>query len=130
ADGYLGLAYTRQRSEYGLPGHAHEFEDCHPHGASLHCGGHGHDHDDGDDHGEEDHDHDHDHDHEEVPYIKLRSERFDLRGEYRDPLPGIERVRLRASYTDYEHDEIEDGQVGTTFRNKAHDFRFELTHKP
>src|SRR3546814_7197575 len=25
--GYLGAAYTRQRSRYGLPGHGHEYED-------------------------------------------------------------------------------------------------------
>lgn len=119
--GYLGVAYTRQRSEYGLPGHAHEYEDCHPHGSSLHCRGHGHD--------DDDHDHDHEHDHDEVPFVKLRSERFDIRSEYRDPLPGFEKVRLRMSFTDYEHDEIEADEVATTFKNKAHDIRFELAHK-
>lgn len=121
--GYLGFAYTRQRSEYGLPGHNHEYEGCHPHGSSLHCSGHG-------DEGEDD-EHDHDHDeHEEVPFVKLRSDRFDIRSEYRDPLPGIEKVRLRMAFTSYRHDEVEDDVVGTTFRNKAHDIRFELTHKP
>ena len=124
-DGYLGVAYTRQRSEYGLPGHSHDYEDCHPHGTHLHCGGHGHD-----DHDHDDHDHGHDHDHDDVPFVKLRSERFDIRSEYRDPLPGFERVRFRMSFTDYAHDEIEHGEIGTTFRNKAHDLRFELTHKP
>lgn len=125
-DGYLGIAYTRQRSEYGLPGHSHEYESCHPHGSSLHCGGHGHD--DGDhDHG---HDHGHEHEHEDMPYVKLRSDRFDIRGEYRNPLPGIERARLRMSFTDYEHDELEHGEVATTFKNKAHDLRFEFAHTP
>lgn len=119
-NGYLGLAYTRQRSEYGLPGHAHEYEDCHPHGTSLHCGGHGHD--DGD------HDHGEEHDHEEVPFVKLRSERFDVRGEVRDPLPGIEKVRFRSSFTDYEHDEVEHEEIATTFRNEAQDIRLEVTH--
>lgn len=121
-NGYLGAAYTRQRSEYGLPGHAHEYESCHPHGSSLHCGGH--------DPGEDDHDHDHEHEHEEVPFVKLRSERFDIRSDYRDPIPGFERVRFRMSFTDYEHDEVEGDEVATTFKNKAHDIRFELTHKP
>ena len=121
--GYLGFAYTRQRSEYGLPGHNHEYESCHPHGSSLHCGGH----DDADD--------DHDHEageHEAVPIVKLRSERFDIRNEFNDPLPGIEKMRFRMSFTDYEHDEIEqeEGAVPTTFKNKAHDIRLELTHKP
>ncbi len=125
--GYLGMAYTRQRSEYGLPGHSHEYEDCHPHGSSLHCGGHGHDdEEEGHDH---DHEHEHEHEHEEVPFVKLRSERFDIRGEYRDPLPGFEKVRFRMSFTDYEHDEIEEEEVATTFKNKAHDIRLELAHK-
>lgn len=121
--GYLGVAYTEQHSEYGLPGHSHEYEDCHPHGSSLHCGGHDHSHD---------HDHDHDHDEEEhdVPYVKLRSERFDIRSDYEDPLPGFERVRFRMSFTDYVHQEIEHEEVATTFRNKANDIRFELAHKP
>ena len=127
-DGYLGVAYTHQRSEYGLPGHSHDYESCHPHGSSLHCGSHDHG-EDGHDH-EEGHDHDHDHGHEEVPFVKLRSERFDIRSEYRNPLPGFEKVRFRLSFTDYAHDEIEGDMVATTFRNNAHDLRFELTHKP
>ena len=124
--GYLGVAYTRQRAEYGLPGHNHEYEGCHPHGTHLHCGGHGHDHD----HGGDDHDHDHGEDDGAIPFVKLRSERFDIRSEYRDPLPGFERVRFRMAFTDYAHDEIEHGEVATTFKNKAHDLRLELTHKP
>lgn len=123
--GYLGLAYTRQRSEYGLPGHSHEYESCHPHGGSLHCGGHEDDHSDG-----HDHDHDDDHGHGEVPFVKLRSERFDIRSEYSDPLPGFEKLNFRLSFTDYAHDEIEHGEIATTFVNKAHDVRFQLTHKP
>ncbi|GLK46447.1 MULTISPECIES: TonB-dependent receptor domain-containing protein [Novosphingobium] len=126
--GYIGAAYTRQASEYGLPGHSHDYEDCHPHGASLHCGGHDDhaDHDDG-------HDHDHDHDeegHDEVPYVRLRSERIDIRSDYEEPLPGFERVRFRAGMTTYRHEELEHDEVATTFRNKAHDVRLELTHKP
>jgi iron complex outermembrane recepter protein len=127
-DGYLGVAYTRQRSEYGLPGHSHDYEDCHPHGTHLHCGGHDHE-EDGHDHGDE-HADEHDHDHDEVPFVKLRSNRFDIRSDYRDPLPGFEKVRFRLSFTDYEHDELEHEEVATTFRNKAYDLRFELTHKP
>ncbi len=127
SNGYLGVAYTKQRSTYGLPGHSHEYEDCHPHGTHLHCGGHDHEHDDEDE--GEDHDHEHDHDHG-VPFVKLRSERFDIRGELRDPLPAIEKVRLRLAFTDYAHDEIEEDEVATTFANKAHDLRFEVTHAP
>lgn len=134
--GFLGLAFTRQTSRYGLPGHDHSYEGCHTHGNSLHCPGgddHGHDHgadsDHDDDHDGDDHDHDHAHEHS-VPYVDLRSERWDLRGEYRDPLPGLAKVRLRAGITNYRHDEVEDGAIATTFRNKARDGRIEFEHHP
>src|SRR3546814_6920949 len=38
--GYLGAAYTRQDSEYGLSGHSHEGGVCHLHGLALHCESH------------------------------------------------------------------------------------------
>jgi iron complex outermembrane receptor protein len=78
--GYLGAAHTRQTAKYGLPGHNHSFEGCHTHGNHLHCGAHA---------GEDDgHDHE-DHDHGDVPVVDLRSERFDVRGELRNPFAGF-----------------------------------------
>ena len=121
-NGYLGAAFTQQKSNYGLAGHSEEFASCHPHGTSLHCGGHGHH-----DHGDDDHDHDHDHDHA-APEVRLLSQRVDVRGELRNPLQGIERIRLRAGYTDYEHKEVEEGSVLTTFSNKGYDGRLEVQH--
>lgn len=121
AEGYLGLAYTERRSRYGLPGHSHDYESCHPHGSSLHCGGH--------DHGGDSHDHDHDHG-AGVPEVDLLSRRLDVRGEWNDPLAGIERIRLRGGYTDYRHDEIDDGVPATTFLNKGYDVRTEIRHAP
>lgn len=119
--GYLGLAYSYRDDDYGLPGHSHEYESCHPHGSSLHCGSHapGHDHD---------HDHDHDHEHGAPPKIDLMSRRFDLRGELEDPFPGFNRLRLRAAHTDYRHHEMDEDEIGTTFRNKGHEERLELEH--
>lgn len=127
--GYVGLAFTHLESKYGLPGHNHEYEGCHPHGTHLHCGGHD-DHDNDHDHEEAGHDHDHDHEHGGVPYVKLRSNRLDLRAEYQDPFAGFEKIRVRGGLTDYQHDEIEGGQVGTRFKNKGYDLRVELQHKP
>jgi iron complex outermembrane receptor protein len=97
-NGYLGLAYLYRDDGYGLPGHNHEYEECHPHGSALHCESH---------EGEEDeHEHDEEHEHEAIPQIALLSKRLDLRGEIRNPFSGVERVRLRASDTDYRHDEM------------------------
>lgn len=147
--GYLGVAYSRLRSQYGLPGHSHEYEECHPHGNTLHCGSdagsgvgsgagpgtgsspgtvppgcHRHGttlHCPGSNgHGEDSH----------SARVDLRSDRWDLRGQWRDLAPGISRVRLAAGLTDYRHDEIEHGTIGTTFANRAHDARLELEHQP
>ena len=121
--GYLGAAYTRQTANYGLPGHNHSFEGCHTHGDHLHCGAHA---DDGEGDG-------HDHaaaDPGDVPVVDLRSERLDLRGELRNPFAGFSALRLRAGVTDYQHDEVEDGAISTTFKNKAYDTRVELQHEP
>ena len=127
-DGYLGVAYTRQQAQYGLPGHSHDFEGCHLHGLHLHCGSHGdHGHDDHDDHDGHDHDHDHDHG---VPNVDMTSHRWDVRGEWRTPWQGVEALRLNASHTRYGHDEIEGDEVSTSFRNRAHDLRLELQHAP
>ena len=119
--GCIGLAFTHLESKYGLPGHNHEYEGCHPHGTHLHCGGH--------DHGDEDgHDHDHGAEGGGLPYVKLRSNRTDLRAEYLDPFAGIEKIRLRGGLTDYQHQEIEGGEVGTTFKNRGYDLRLEAQH--
>lgn len=121
-NGYLGIAYTHRNDDYGVPGHSHEYESCHPHGTTLHCG----------EEDEEDHDHDHDHGHadEDPPRVALHSNRFDLRGEFRHPLALVERIRLRASHTDYRHDELEEDEVSTSFRNSGFEGRIEIQHVP
>ncbi len=120
--GYIGAAYSYREDDYGLPGHSHEYEDCHPHGSTLHCGGHDHGHD---------HDHDHEHEHgEHAATAHMRSDRLDVRGELRDPFAGFSNLRFRGGYTDYRHDERDDGVVGTTFTNRGYDGRLELRHKP
>lgn len=117
--GYLGLAFSEQRNRYGLLAHEHA-EGCHGDYAGWHC----HDHDHG-------HDHDHDHDHEHAtPYIVMEQQRWDLRGELNDPLPGFDRAKLRVGHTRYQHDEKEGDEVGTHFENDATEGRLELTHKP
>lgn len=119
--GFIGLAYSYRDDGYGIPGHSHEYEGCHPHGSSLHCGSH--------DGGGDDHDHDHDHEHEVVPEIALLSKRFDLRGELAEPFAGVERIRLRASHTDYRHHELEEREIATTFLNEGYEARVELQHR-
>lgn len=118
--GYIGLAYTYRKDEYGIPGHGEEYRNCLSQGSTLDCG----DHEDNDD------EHDEHDEHDETPYIDLTSKRFDLRGEYEDPMSGINKVRFRASRTDYEHFEIEGDEVESAFFNEGYETRVELDHKP
>ena len=123
--GFTGISYSNRQDQYGLPGHSHEYESCHLHGLSLHCGEHDHDEE------EHDHeDHDHDHAHEVGPWIDLKSERYDVRTELDDPFSGFKKLRAQASYTDYQHDEIEEDTISTRFKNKGYDGRLELVHNP
>ena len=116
--GYIGAAYSRLESDYGLPGHSHRNGVCHTHGLDLHCAAHG-----GfdDPFGSPD---------SHTAYIKLRSDRVDLRADYHDLLPGFSGTRLRLSYTDYAHDEIDGALLFTRYTNEVWDGRFELTHQP
>jgi len=124
--GYIGAAYSYREDDYGLPGHSHEYEDCHPHGSTLHCGGHGHGHDE-----EDDHDHDHGHEHgEHAATAHLRSKRLDVRGELKNPFAGFSNLRFRAGHTDYRHSERDGDELGTTFTNRGYDGRLELQHQP
>lgn len=117
--GYIGASYTRQDSEYGLPGHSHINALCHTHGLDLHCAAHGpydnpfYDIDDS-----------------HTASINLRNERIDVRGDFTDLLPGFSHIRLRGSYTDYVHDEIDGPALFSRYTNEVYDARIELTHKP
>lgn len=116
--GYIGAAFTRIRSDYGLPGHSHLNGVCHTHGLDLHCAAHGgYD----DPFGSPD---------SHTAYIKLRSDRVDVRADYRDLLPGFSHTRLRLSRTDYGHDEVDGAMLFTRYTNKVSDGRIELTHRP
>jgi iron complex outermembrane recepter protein len=117
--GYIGVAYSYRDDNYGIPGHSEEYASCHPHGIELHCGGH-------DDH--EDHDHDHNHEHG-MPIVDLESRRVDVRGEYLNPLPGFNKVRFRASNTEYEHFELEENEVSAAFSNDGYELRVEFDHE-
>ncbi|HCP76379.1 MAG TPA: TonB-dependent receptor, partial [Pusillimonas sp.] len=128
-NGYTGLSFSQINSRYGLPGHNHSYGDCHPHGSSLHCGGHDDHEGDHEEEGHDDHDHD-ESDDSDTPVTRLKSQRIDARGEYTDPLPGLTRLSWRAGFAKYRHDEMEHGEIASTFRNRAYDARLELAHAP
>lgn len=111
--GYVGGSYQRQSSEYGLPFHVHS--ECSPDSNnpnSLSCAG----------------EHDHDHDHGEAPYVDLTSDVYQLYAERQIPMIGVDNINAKISYTDYRHDEIDEGVAGTTFKNRAISARTQATH--
>ncbi len=60
--------------------------------------------------------------------IKMKQERADIAFGLKD-LDWIRSIRLKNSYSDYEHKEMEGGQVGTTFTNRGNETRLELAHE-
>ena len=120
--GFVGLSYSNRQDKYGLPGHSHEYHDCHPHGNKLHCGSH-------DPAPQPDPHDEHEHAHG-GPWIDLESHRYDLRTELDQPFAGFDKLRAHASFTDYEHDELEENKVISNFKSKGYDARLELVHKP
>ncbi|MCJ8512407.1 zinc piracy TonB-dependent receptor ZnuD [Acinetobacter lwoffii] len=114
--GFVGLSYSNRQDQYGLPGHSHEYHGCEIHGDHFHCPKPGED----------------EHDHEETagPWVDLKSERYDVRTELEQPFAGFEKLRAHASFTDYEHDELEENAVISNFKSKGYDARLELVHVP
>lgn len=63
--------------------------------------------------------------------IDMEQDRYDFAGEAVDALPGVSRLRLRATWNDYLHREIEaGGEVGTEFDQRAMELRLTAEHAP
>ena len=62
--------------------------------------------------------------------IDMHTDRFRIEGDLNSPIEGIRAIRMRGVYSDYEHDEIADGETGQTFRNKEFEGRVEILHEP
>jgi len=62
--------------------------------------------------------------------IRMQQEHYAFASEIRNLAGPFTSVKLDAGYTDYEHREIEGGEVGTTFKNKGYEARVEARHQP
>ena len=111
-NGYLGFSYGEMNREYGVPGHAH--------GA----------HEDDDHEGEEHEEHE---EHEESEatdvYADMEQKRYQLLTELNFEHSFIQRLQGKLAYTDYQHQEIENGEVGTRFDNESLEGRLDLYHQ-
>lgn len=66
----------------------------------------------------------------EAPRIDVRQTRADARAELAVGSGLVESVRFRAGYSDYRHDELEEGgAIGTTFLTKGEEARLELVQR-
>lgn len=103
----IGVSVSRFQSDYGVPsrpGAEHHHEEGEPEGA-------------GEEHGSE------------PVSIGLKQTRADLRGEYEFDGGAFESVRVRAGHADYKHTEFEGDEVGTVFKSKGTEGRFELVQR-
>lgn len=129
----IGLSYNEEEKTYGLPGHAHN--DCHVDteadgSLELHC----EEHDHGDEHedaeGEDHHDEEHGHEaHGDAPYVVMDTKSYALAAQFK-PAGFFKQLDAKVKYTDYQHDEYDEGEVGTTFTNKGINSRFSAKHTP
>ncbi|MES3000625.1 MAG: TonB-dependent receptor [Pseudomonadota bacterium] len=60
--------------------------------------------------------------------IGMKSNRYALEGEVRDPTSWLKSIKAHASHSDYAHTEFEAGSPGTVFANRGNDFRLEARH--
>ncbi|MBZ4201457.1 MAG: TonB-dependent receptor [Methylotenera sp.] len=65
---------------------------------------------------------------EQAVRIDMKSQRWDVASEFRELNTVISRIKMRYAHTDYQHQEIEDGAIGTTFKNKGSEGSVELGH--
>ncbi|KGJ91273.1 TonB-dependent receptor [Colwellia psychrerythraea] len=105
-NGFIGFSYGFMNREYGIPGHSHAEEHDDEH-SNLTAGD----------------------DEQEGVYAKMQQDRWQVLGEYNFDQQFISKVSTKFAYSDYQHQEIESGLVGTTFTNKSTEARIDLFHQ-
>ncbi|TKB47041.1 TonB-dependent receptor [Thalassotalea mangrovi] len=105
-NGYVGFSYGRTDRTYGIPGHSHA----------------GHEEDVTAEETQEEHE-------EESVFGDLTQDRFQVLSDLRFDDNFLNRVASKVSYTDYQHQEIEDGEIGTTFKNQLWEAKFDIYHR-
>ena len=67
---------------------------------------------------------------EDAVRLRMQQDHYAFASQIRDLEGPFSSVKLNAGYTNYKHSEIEDGEVGTTFKNKGYEARVEARHQP
>lgn len=115
-NGYAGISYGYMTRQYGVPGHGEHEE----HSDEEHLGEHL-----GEalleSHSEELH--------VEGVSADMQQQRIQLLSELNFSEQFINRLQVKFAYTDYQHQEIEHGELGTQFDNDSSEARLDLYHK-
>jgi iron complex outermembrane receptor protein len=98
--GFLGVAISDFRSDYGIPGHAHE------HDEAMFSKSEG----------------------EAAVRLNLDQTRVDVKGGLTTSLAAAQNIRLRLGHNDYQHVELEGGEVGPRFDNREYSGRLDIVH--
>jgi iron complex outermembrane receptor protein len=61
--------------------------------------------------------------------IDLRQRRWDIHGESLQPSGLLRAIKLNVGLADYQHDEIDEGELGTRFTNRGYEGRLEFLHE-
>ncbi|HEY8994219.1 MAG TPA: TonB-dependent receptor [Lacunisphaera sp.] len=61
--------------------------------------------------------------------IDLQQRRVDAHGEWLQPVGLLRAAKFNFGLADYQHDELEGAELGTRFKNKGYEGRFELLHE-
>jgi iron complex outermembrane receptor protein len=62
--------------------------------------------------------------------IDMHADRFRFEGDLLEAFDFAPEIRVRGVYTNYKHDEVEDGVAGQTYYNDEFDGRIEMLHRP
>ncbi len=66
---------------------------------------------------------------EEIAKIELRQTKYDFKSELKNPFAFAKSLRTKLGFTDYQHQEIANGELGSLFTNETWESRLELTHQ-
>ena len=108
----LSLAYGRLETDYGIPGHAHEEHEEH----------------DDEEEGHEEEGHDEEMEEESAVFARMKQDRFQSVIDWKNLSGWFTEAHWHNAYTEYQHSEIEAGEVGTTFTNDSLESRLWAKH--
>ncbi|WP_445116470.1 zinc piracy TonB-dependent receptor ZnuD [Acinetobacter sp. WZC-1] len=115
--GYTGISFSRRHDKYGIPADNELYGACELNSLRLDCPSAT----EGGDDAETVRDN---------TWINLKSKTYALKSELRDPFKGFSNLKVQASHTDYQHQEMDGDEADTTFKSKGTEARVELVHQP